>query len=412
MAEIIGDEEEKNLKVRMKSKRHIRMILIMVNLLLIGYFVYYISDAVVDYFHRKDDDIVSLNDMSKPKSKKLYQELIAKEEENYQSFYQRALERYKDMEEDENALSKEYPFKEPLELGDYALYGSYLHLSKDAYTPMDYTPLQDIYLVSYDTKEKEAAKTPLSFQNALNKGVQLSSLNEGDYLLAQKVELSYKNESQAFYHYIKVVVSKDKWEDTLYSFPNEKGIRKEIRLYAYPNNPMFVIKIRSFTSLPKDYYDIIIRGNDEKRKAIMDEVKRLNDENKNLNLKVKEFAENETNLASLYLTKASVAIDLQNKSESEDSWIQNSYYMDEAMFNKGTIFEDGRLKGYDQDSFIRELGGYALRSGSKISSIDHSFDVAAIKSEHDIGKVAFVIHSDVDNVTMHFDEILDVSYSI
>lgn len=90
------------------------------------------------------------------------------------------------MEEDEDKLSKEYPFKEPLLLGDYALYGTYLHLSSDAYMPMDYTPLEEIYLVSYDNKEKETAKIPLNFGTELNKGLQLSSLEDGDYLLAKK----------------------------------------------------------------------------------------------------------------------------------------------------------------------------------------------------------------------------------
>ena len=87
MAEIIDEEQEKEFKVRMKSKRHIRAILIIINLLLIGYFAYYISDAVVDYFQKKDDNFVTFNDMSKAKSKKLYQRLIADEEESYQNFY-------------------------------------------------------------------------------------------------------------------------------------------------------------------------------------------------------------------------------------------------------------------------------------------------------------------------------------
>lgn len=53
MAEIIDEEQEKEFKVRIKSKRHIRAILIIINLLLVGYFAYYISDAVVDYFQKR-----------------------------------------------------------------------------------------------------------------------------------------------------------------------------------------------------------------------------------------------------------------------------------------------------------------------------------------------------------------------
>lgn len=415
MAEIIDEEQEKEFKVRMKSKRHIRAILIMINLLLIGYFAYYISDAVVDYFQKKDDNFVTFNDMSKAKSKKLYQRLIADEEESYQNFYNIVLTDCPDMEEDEDKLSKEYPFKEPLLLGDYALYGTYLHLSSDAYMPMDYTPLEEIYLVSYDNKEKETAKIPLNFGTELNKGLQLSSLEDGDYLLAKKVDVFYKHEAKtytkSFYQYIKILVSNDKWEDTIYSFPNDKGVRKEIRLYAYPDNPMFVIKIRDFTSLPKNYYDVVIRGNEEKRKLAREHIQQINEENKYLNLKIKEFDESETNLLALYQTKASLAIDLRDQVEEQDSFIQNSYYMDSSMFQKDTIFEDGRLKGYDQDAFIRELGGYALRSGAKVSAIDHTFDVVDAKGIHDVGKAAFVIYANEENVALHLDEILDVSYA-
>lgn len=174
---------------------------------------------------------------------------------------------------------------------------------------------------------------------------------------------------------------------------------------------MFVIKIRDFTSLPKNYYDVVIRGNEEKRKLAREHIQQINEENKYLNLKIKEFDESETNLLALYQTKASLAIDLRDQVEEQDSFIQNSYYMDSSMFQKDTIFEDGRLKGYDQDAFIRELGGYALRSGSKVSAIDHTFDVVDAKGIHDVGKAAFVIYANEENVTLHLDEILDVSYA-
>ena len=64
MAEILNEEEESKLKIRLRSQRHIRTLLIIINLLLAGYLVYFIGDSISDKVNGTDENIVTLNDLT------------------------------------------------------------------------------------------------------------------------------------------------------------------------------------------------------------------------------------------------------------------------------------------------------------------------------------------------------------
>lgn len=343
MAEMISDEEENKLKIRLKSQRHVRALLIVVNLLLVFYIIYFVGDLVVEKVNNKDSDIVSLDNLSRGKSKNRYEELM----NNRQKI-----------------------------IGDYMVYGTSLHLSEEKFALPNYTPMSNIYFL----RTSDGALINTEIDAEVNEGIDLKVLEEGDYLLAMGTGIEKE--------VIKIVIGKEKYEETIYSLPlyQNSRLRKKISLYAYPHNPAFVIKVRDVYEIDKDYYDLVVQGNEEYRQSFIDTIKNDNKLSK-LNLKIKEIDEDKT-LLNAYVTQASTAIELVN---NETSFISNSYYV-KSDFTKDDIFVDGTLKGYDQNDFIRELGGYGFQSGSRQKEIESSFEVVQGLGFHDVGKMALSIN--------------------
>lgn len=348
MAEMITDEEESKLKIRLKSQRHVRALLIIVNLLLVFYIIYFIGDLVAEKVNNKDADIVSLDDLSRGKSKNRYEELM-------------------------NGRQKI--------IGDYMVYGTSLHLSEEKLSLPNYTPMSNIYLLR--TSDGALINTEIDVE--VNEGIDLKYLEEGDYLLA----IGTSQEKEV----IKIILGKERYEETIYSLPlyQNSRLRKKISLYAYPHNPAFVIKVRDVYEIDKDYYDLVVQGNEENRHSFIETINNDDKLNK-LNLKIKEIDADKT-LLDAYITQATTAIELVN---NETSYIVNSHYV-KSDFIKDNIFDDGSLKGYDQNNFIRELGGYAFQSGSRQKDIASSFEVTQGLGVHDAGKMALSINSKDQN---------------
>ncbi len=351
MAEIITEEDESKLKIRLKSQRHVRALLIIVNLLLVGYILYFIGDLIVEKVNNRDADIVSLNNLSRAKSKKKYEELMQGRQKT---------------------------------IGDYVLYGTYLHVSEEKFSLDTYQPMENIYLL--DAHNGALIRQELG--DELNKGIDLKTMVAGDYLLAQGADGQNKE-------VLKIVVTKERYEETIYSLPldSKSGLRKKITIYAYPHNPAFVIKIRDVYNLGSSYYDLILQGSNDNREAIMNI---LNDKTSPLygyKLKVKEL-ENDESLSTSYKTKSLMAVSLRDY-DSGEAYILNSQYLS-SDFVKDEVFADGSLQYYDQDSFIRELGGYAFKSGARVKDVPSSYEVVEYLGIHDCGKMAFVINASAD----------------
>lgn len=351
MAELLDDQEEKKLQIRLKSQRHIRAFLIVINMVLIAYLLFFIGDIVVDYVKAKDNDIVALCNLSRTKSKKKYEEILKG--------------------------------KEATSVADYVLYGTYFHISEEVYQPNTFTSVSEIRFHRVNQDGADSIRHFPIASKKLNKGVDLAELPEGDYLV------------QLGDAYIKIVLGNERWEETVYSLPDYKTqLRKKITIYAYPHNPAFVIKIRDEKRLPKDVYDLILQGPSSARMEVM---KALEENEKYKQLKIKELNEN-TALSVSYPLHASYAIELK---EDTNQHIDASSFL-ESSFESQLFSEEISL---DKNDFIRELGGYALGSGSRNQNVPHSYDVLPYQGIHDAGKMAFTIYSSANHWMENVEKI-------
>lgn len=356
MAEILNEEDEVKLKIRLRSQRHIRIILIILNLLLVGYLIYFTSDSIVKSFEKKDAGIVALNDLSKSKSKEKYEELS----------------------------DGKY-----VTMGDYALYGHYLHFSESKFDVRTYSPLGEFYLVHTDN----GAEVLMSTESNLDKGLDLSSLTENDYLVKYNDGI------------IKVVLGKENYEETIYTLPlNKEGLRKKITLYAYPENPAFVIKVRDVYDLPGDHYDVILKAEGLVKDSL---ISLFEDEGEFSSLNVK-WVNGDENLANVYSVSSNVAINLCNIDSEKEGVICSNFINGEDSFIKDELLIDTSLIGLDKTPFIRELGGYVFQSGSRNKDVPGTFDVVNVLGTHDAGKMAFEIYaSEIESFTSYLTSVLN-----
>lgn len=367
MAEILNEEEESKLKIRLRSQRHIRTLLIIINLLLAGYLVYFIGDSISDKVNGTDENIVTLNDLTINESKKKYEEMF-------------------DSLINEEINSAEEKFAQySITFGDYIVYGQYLHFSKDQFLLPEYQALENISSVLVE--EEPFAFTLQTIGTSLNEGIDLSLLDEGDYMFTYGIGNDAK--------FIKVVLGKENYQETIYTLPNIDGVRKAVTLYAYPNNPAFVVKVREIKELPNDAYDVVIATS----KMVKEIVNPLFEENgalANLNLKIKwiDSDEQKNLLNEVYKIKSTVAINLCNVDIKDGIICSNFIKADE--FIKDDLLVDCFLEGLDGTAFIRELGGYAYCSGSRFENVLGSFDVASSKGIHDASKMAFEIYASTE----------------
>ena len=367
MAEILNEEEESKLKIRLRSQRHIRTLLIIINLLLAGYLVYFIGDSISDKVNGTDENIVTLNDLTINESKKKYEEMF-------------------DSLINEEINSAEEKFAQySITFGDYIVYGQYLHFSKDQFLLPEYQALENISTVLVE--EEPLAFTLQTIGTSLNEGIDLSLLAEGDYMFSYGIGNDAK--------FIKVVLGKENYQETIYTLPNIDGVRKAVTLYAYPNNPAFVVKVRDIKELPNDAYDVVIATS----KMVKEIVNPLFEENgalANLNLKIKwiDSDEQKNLLNEVYKIKSTVAINLCNVDIKDGIICSNFIKADE--FIKDDLLVDCFLEGLDGTAFIRELGGYAYCSGSRFENVVGSFDVASSKGIHDASKMAFEIYASTE----------------
>lgn len=340
MAEILNEEDEAKLKIRLKSQRHVRAVLIILNLLLVGYLVYFTSDSIKSEISKKDADIVALNNLTRSESKNKYEELS----------------------------SGKY-----ITMGDYALYGHYLHFSESKFDINSYSPIGKVYLINVSSNYS-FSKT---IESNLDQGINLASLDEGDYLV------SYGENNEI----IRVVIGKEKYEETIYTLPDDEGKRKKITLYAYPNNPAFVIKIKDVYALPSNYYDIIIQT---ESKDLLSTTFKSDDKLSNIKIK---WLDSNDELKKAYSTASNYAIKTY-ENDIEDKVLSSSFINGNSGFTKCQTIADNSLKGLDESSFIRELGGYAFKSGSRCKEVPDSYLVTTELGIHDAGKIAFEIHVD------------------
>ena len=363
MEEITTKQNEENLLQKVRSKKRIRGLLIFINVALCSYFVFCLVSSIVDYAssNTSETEIIPLNGNSIEKSKELYNQYIAKDESG-------------------NYITSD--------VYDFGIYGGYLSLSKEAITKGNYTSFENISLINVSSDIIDFTSINNSVdKNYLNGGIDLTSLSKGDYLVFD--EFITENNIDGLHKAIKIR-SNVGIEKTIYTLPDENETRKKITIKSKDSSPSLVISVNEVTSLPSEYYDYVVIGDETQ----INEFK----ENNNISASVKISYVND--LLSAFKIDSNYCIYLTN----EEKMIVSSYVKttDENVINNidESILEENK-KVYT--SYINELGGNLTFTGSCNKEDENSFITKPYLKGYDIGK--FVV---VSNTTRTIDEINQV----
>ena len=354
MADLIEEhntEEEKEFLLRQKSRRRGRTFLIVINSILCFYLCFFIGKSIFDKVTAHDDEIVSLCGMSASKS----------------------IDRY-------NKL-----FESTYDLGDYFVYGNSLNLSQDKFDILNFVPLSGLQIVSVcsASKNNETVYPLKDATQYVNEGLDLYSLEEGDYILTK--------DSKG----IRVLSGSNQNVNTLYTLPDEQGYRKEIKVYSYPTNPCLVISVNKVKKLPKNYYDFVFVSNSQNFEPIQDTFGKK--------YVIQLINENEE-LAVVDSYNTSFVIKVEMTENSADNKIIDSVFVNSAFTKQ--VEGTGTLAGYDTSYFVRELGGRVLGGQSKQALVQHSFDLAQVRNEYDSGKMTFVIETTENKIIENIDDVI------
>lgn len=216
--------EEDKFKSKLMKRYFLRAILICLNILLIGYFVYEVTILIKSEINKqnlKKEAYIPLCSQSKKKSEELYSKY---ELDGYQS------------------------------VKDYSLIGSSLFLSNnrvDAENLSSFSTLQLSNVCS--SVDKVAFVDSLRYdikENDFNSGINLSSLalTSGDYLVYNRTESgSYP-----------LKIEDTNLSVSYYTLPNEEGERNKITLLNTTISKALVIRVEKVSSIMNDYYDLVV----------------------------------------------------------------------------------------------------------------------------------------------------------
>lgn len=326
-------EEEKKLKIR--SRRRARIFLIVVNSILGFYLVFFTGQTIVKKVTDVDKDMVQLCGLSASKSKVLYEKL----------------------------------FTDTYDLGDYYIYGTTLNLSQNKIDMKTYNPTTGLELVPVTKTGSDASIILQNSTTYFNEGIDLASLNVGDYILTKQGKA------------IKILSGTQKHKNVIYTLPNADGKRNEITVYSYPKNPCLVINVSTVKKVPDNYYDIVVACKDDVFSYV---------ENKFGNYKIKHISSDEA-LSTIDSFQTSYVIRIDETNGEDNKIIASSKIHYSEFTSKNET--DGLATGYDYSYFIRELGGRQLGGQLKDDSVQHSSELAQTRDEYDNGKMAFIIES-------------------
>lgn len=353
--------KEDKLRTLSIQKKRIRGVLIVVNAILLSYFSFLFISSIVDYVKTNlstgEGDTITVLGKSENTSLNIYKLFIGYDKENGW---------------------------DTCEINDFAIYGHYLLTSNTRVTANSTFYENKLHVVKLNTKgDLYSAISETSVGSPLNKGIDLFKLEEGDYFLANMNFDPLKNKDKyTAYHYN----GKELLSETIYSLPNEDGVRKMITVSGKDSSPAIVISVKNTSSFPKDYYDFVVIGEENK-------IPELSQNNR----KVKYCTSNDS-LVEAYLTPSCYAIDVSNTSTS--SFVVSSYLDDVEGATKSTKLSSGAYDGLDTINSIRELGGYVFNAGfgayydDNYSITEASVKIMNNKLNNHKGKLAISISQD------------------
>lgn len=353
MAEEIQDTQELEFKRKQTQKRRLRGCLIIINALLMCYFLFLVGDLVVclskERANRNKDNIVSVCGRTVDDSKKLYSSKLA----------------------DEN-----------IEVYDYLVYGNKFFVSENRISVLnpELSSFNDIAAVGICPDMPHQYTVMNHFENfnqSLDRGINFFQLEEGDYVLTSKIAEYETNRENLI---PLKLMSGEMVNETYYSSVNEEGKRKAVTIKGKETSPALIVSVKEVNTLPQDYYDLVlINGNQEVKSQIeaIDE-----------SLKV-TFTDS---LKEAYKIKAQFAIAFDDQVSS----ILGSNYFNHSKVTKDQLIASGLLKGYDQNKYIRELGGNVFNAGYCVSDVEESCTLSSSLTNSKMSKFVLVTNYQTD----------------
>lgn len=345
MEEINTRQDEEKLVQKVRSKKRIRGLLIIVNVILGSYLCFSIVQKVLDFASSNvnDTEIIPIDGNSIDHSKELYDKYIAKDGNGYIT----------------------------TDVYDFGIYGGYLSLSTPRISEEQYNSFESIALKNVSSKVFDSDKVNYKINGSfLNGGINLTSLDVGDYLVLDEI-ITY--DTYNCHHKAIKIRSEKGIEKSIYSLPDSNNKRKKITIKSKDSSPCLVISVKEINALPDDYYDYVIVGSDEQIEKY-----------KNNDLSSYKINYVST-LLDAFKTKANYCIYLSN----EEKMIVSNYISSK----NENVINNSSVDVYN--SFIKELGGYLTNAGSCSSDDPNSFIVKPYLEEYEVGKFVVICNEDI-----------------
>lgn len=366
------EKNEKELKKKAAKKRRKRGFLIFLNAVLACYLIYCVYDTGVEFYRRnileKNGDIISIDGRSETKSLEIYNKVIDKDE--YGNFLTT------------NAI-------------DFSFYAGYLSFKEDTAYEKD----SALNISSYNTYTlnnltevmndgMNQTRNPIESDNKyINHSVFLydDDLKEGDYIIYPH-EYNY---SQADKKQRPIKIESQNGIYKTYYSPLIKGKRRKIEIKSKSSSPALIVSITNIFIPEHEYHDVafLYQKDDEKEK--------LNELFSDEKFSKKFISKNTTeqqDIISLYEAKANVSIIVDSRVEN----ILISHYIKtelESIENDKLSEGNPYLKVFDENTYIRELGGNVFNSGSGLPCEDNSTKwLHGYKESYDAGSFTVLIN--------------------
>lgn len=357
------EKESEEIERKYKAKKRVRGLLIGINVVLVGYLVFNVGYLISEKIslNNRDSSYISLYNTSKRDSQKMYDTYLISDEKGYIT----------------------------TDLFDYGLYGDYLHLSSNRITPSNFSSIDSTYIrrVKYFKEKLDVAydsNNNFLFNKAyLDGGLKLSLLEDGEYFLFDDyvMETNYSDRHCAF-----KIRSAEMIQKTIYTLPDNNGLRKKVEVKSVDTSPCLVISVDEVETIESNYYDFVFIGDD------------FESYQEQIDAKYKVY--HAKNLLEAYLVNSSYCFVLDDAYTD----ITGSNYINNSSVKKGEVYGGSSLiSNQDKNDYIRELGGHLTNAGTCINEEDTSFIIAPYKSKNDVGKYTLLFNKDTS-----FSDILSI----
>lgn len=383
-------EPSKEVEKRKQSsslKQFKRAMLILLNTVLACYLIYCVYDGIVEFYNKnfanRQSDIYLIDKYSEKKSLEIYNKILAKNEAS-----------------NEYITSKAY---------DFSFTSGYLNFKS---TKNEATENNELLISSYETYTLREIShldnvyeriDPYKYLGSINSGINLfdTHLKDGTYIVyPYNYTLGQDNPGP-------LKIESEKGIEKTYYSPYFDNVRRKINIKSKSSSPCLIIELSSIYTCEDTYNDIAILYSKDEEKEIF----KSHLSNSNLLVKYIASSSEENNIVALYKEKANVNIIFEDRNDILVSHYLNidSLKIEVPLIKNDTLSLNKYTSIYDNDNYIRELGGHLFNAGG-CKGVESTYYLASYKNEYDAGSITIKLNiSDIDYLDFIFNSLLNYS---